>query len=119
MISKEKPQIRKTAGRRSLTNSSQAGCFLCRRLHDGPLIGYNKAKFIQEWNGHANTYCGSGSDFDYHISICADAAYATNSLCDRSDYALCLCYCPFEPLLPGIRARSILELIRARSILEF
>jgi len=33
--------------------------------------------------------------------ICADAAYATNCLCDRSDYALCLCDWRFESLQTG------------------
>jgi len=66
---------------------------------------YHEAKFIQKWDGHANTYCGGASGLHWHVGICADAAYATNGLCDRSDYALCLCYCPFESLLPVIRAK--------------
>src|SRR5436190_1002973 len=59
-----------------------------RRLrHAAP----DKAKFIQKWGGHANTYYGGGSGLDYHVGIRADAAYATIRLCDHSDYALCLC----------------------------
>ena len=72
-------------------------------------ILYPKAKFIQKWDGHANTCYGGGSGLDYHGGICADAAYATICLCDRSDHALCLCDWLFESLPLVIRAKSILE----------
>jgi len=55
--------------RRSIRRSTSCSC-VCRRLHDGHLnfggrnYFYDKAKFIQKWDGHANTWYGGGSGLD-------------------------------------------------------